>query len=135
MSSGTGFTKDENVAISSTLSAISSTLSSVDTNIAELLERVVPRIDTGDTAPTEIAISDGASTQSAALTAGFYLITADIDVAFLVATNPTATSASRKLWAGTGRIIEIATANDKVAAIRLNSNETGTVSIEPYPTS
>lgn len=84
---------------------------------------------TGDTAPTEITISDANSTQSAALTVGLYLITADIDVAFLVASDPTATTSSRKLWAYTYRYLYIDTANDKVAAIRINAN-TGTVSIE-----
>lgn len=80
-------------------------------------------------APVEIAIADGTSTQSAALTAGRYIITADLDVAFLQGADPTATSSSCKLPEGSFRWIDIVEGN-KVAAIRKNSGETGTVSLE-----
>ena len=83
----------------------------------------------GSEAPIEITIANANSTQSAALAAGLYLLTSDIDVAFLVAVNPTALTTSRKLWAHTYRWLHIATADDKVAAIRLIA-ATGTVSIE-----
>lgn len=83
----------------------------------------------GKTAPVEIAISDATSTQSAALAVGLYVVTSDIDVAFLVAANPTALTSSNKLWARTYRWVAIETASDKVAAIRLET-ATGTVSIE-----
>jgi len=82
------------------------------------------------TAPVEIAISDGNSTQSAALTTGTYIITSSIDVAFTPGANPTATTAKNKLWSKSYRWLQITTANDKIAAIRLNAGETGTVSIE-----
>jgi hypothetical protein len=83
----------------------------------------------GSVAPVEIAITNANSTQSAALTTGLYIITADIDVAFIVAANPTATASSRKLWAWTYRWLHIDVASDKVAAIRLVLTS-GTVSIE-----
>jgi hypothetical protein len=82
--------------------------------------------------PKEIAIVNGNSTQSAALDVGSYIITADIDVAFIAGANPTATAASRKLWAKTYRWLRITTDDHKVAAKRLNA-DTGTVSIEKVP--
>jgi len=88
------------------------------------------RIERGVGAPVEIAISDGSSAQSTLLTPGEYIITTNLDVAFVVGEDPTATSSSRKLWAYTYRYLTIDGATSmKVAAVRLVSS-TGTVSIE-----
>lgn len=89
---------------------------------------------TCDSGPADqITIADDNSTQNgggAALAAGLYLITSDIDVAFLTGTNPTVTAATgHKLWSKTYRWLKLTTAQ-KVAAIVITSGDTGTVSIE-----
>jgi hypothetical protein len=67
------------------------------------------------------AVTTGASAQSSALPAGRYLLTCDTDVFFQTGSNPTAVSTagseSNPVWGRTYVELEIATANDKVAAI------------------
>jgi len=78
--------------------------------------------------PVQITISDGTSTQSAALPVGNYIATSNIDVALRVAANPTAVTTDDPAWAYTYRRLVIATASDKVAAIRLTAT-TGVVTL------
>ena len=86
------------------------------------------RINAKGNVPVVITIADANSTQSAALPVGNYIATSNIDVAIIVAANPTATAAYDKLWAYSYRRVVIGTANDKVAAIRLVAS-TGTVTL------
>ncbi len=81
----------------------------------------------GDLAPVVITISNGSSTQSAALTAGYWHVWANLDVCIAAGSNnPTATAASHPVGAYERVGIWINDADDKVAAIRQGS-DTGTV--------
>ena len=86
------------------------------------------RINAKGNVPVQIAISTANSTQSAALPAGNYIVTSNVDVAIRAAANPTAVTTDDPLWAYSYRRVVIATASDKIAAIRLVAT-TGVVTL------
>ena len=98
-------------------------------------DSIVPveqEVDACTSTPVIITISDANSTQSAALPVGKYYIRSNLDIAFAVGANPTATSADRKLFAYEPPFsIQITTTNHKVAAIRTIAT-TGSITLWKY---
>ena len=84
----------------------------------------------GAVACANITISNTDSHQSAALSVGKYMVTANVDVCIRTATNPTAVVTDAPCWGSKGDRIGIqVVASDKIAAISHDGASTGVVYI------
>lgn len=108
--------------------ALGSALAAASTPVIQASDSPQGRINAKGNTPVQITIADANSTQSAALPVGNYIVTSNIDVAILAGSNPTALTTRDPLWAYSYRRVVIATADDKVAAIRLVAS-TGVVTL------